>query len=309
MTYAMLSMVGNDQTALLDPDTLSRLANKTFSTFFQHYASSNVTRETGGWTWQRINETLPAELGKPGNYGKRDESSTLARRASAGNVANVTITKLVVLLKTSRTAFWISAIILEWLILTAAATALLSCSYIGYFEKRIDTVADVLALVVSSDELLELIKTNDPDDLKRNWSVRTQLGWLITRAKERRYGIEVVSATQEQHGTENIVSATQPGILTQSIGDRSPASPPPSFLTTIQGQRHGYEIVADGDEGIRARGEGNMHSNVDESRLSRSRSGERQARYSYGEGGDDIALLPLNAEPRHCGEEDRASLL
>ncbi|OQU94411.1 hypothetical protein CLAIMM_00768 [Cladophialophora immunda] len=70
MTYAMLSMVDYNQTAMLDHDTLGQLANRTFSTFFQHYASSNVTDDTGGWTWQKVNSTLPAGLGKPGNYGK-----------------------------------------------------------------------------------------------------------------------------------------------------------------------------------------------------------------------------------------------
>ncbi len=49
MTYAMLSMVENDHNALLDSDTLSRLANKTFSTFFQHYAvaTSHARLEAG----------------------------------------------------------------------------------------------------------------------------------------------------------------------------------------------------------------------------------------------------------------------
>ncbi len=159
-------------------------------------------------------------------------------------------------------------------------TALLSGSQIGYFERRIDTTADVLALVVSSDEMLELIRTNGPDHLKRDWTVRTQLDWVRTGSGERKYGIEIVPNGRggldnlKQDGRGNTASERSKGATTQGIGGRSPATPPPSFFTTIQGQRHGYEIVTDGDEGLRRQENFSRHSSVGGEVYPRPRSGE-----------------------------------
>ena len=63
MTYSMYSMAGKDPTALLDTELFTKLAQKTFTTFFQHFVSNNISFETGGWAYQRINASLPSSLG------------------------------------------------------------------------------------------------------------------------------------------------------------------------------------------------------------------------------------------------------
>ena len=59
MYYSMFSLVDSDPIALLDPATMERTAQQTFSTFFQHYASSSVSTTDGGWVFSRLDEPYP----------------------------------------------------------------------------------------------------------------------------------------------------------------------------------------------------------------------------------------------------------
>jgi len=51
MSYASYVHAGRDADALLDYKTLLKQTQYTFSTFFQHYASSSVSIESGGWAY------------------------------------------------------------------------------------------------------------------------------------------------------------------------------------------------------------------------------------------------------------------
>src|SRR5438045_3367785 len=74
MSYAMYSLVGEDAEALLDLAILQSCAQRVFSTFFQHFVSSNVTSD-GSWAFQRIGERLPQDLGPIINVSPYDISS------------------------------------------------------------------------------------------------------------------------------------------------------------------------------------------------------------------------------------------
>lgn len=54
MTYSMYSLAGKDPSALVDPATFTKYASQTFSTFFQHFASNNISLSTGSWAYQPI---------------------------------------------------------------------------------------------------------------------------------------------------------------------------------------------------------------------------------------------------------------
>ena len=66
MSYAAYTEAGNDPTALLDAKTLAEKSEKVFSTFFQHFVSSNLSNENGNWVLQPIDQQLeidpPMEL-------------------------------------------------------------------------------------------------------------------------------------------------------------------------------------------------------------------------------------------------------
>ena len=62
MSYAMFSLVQRNSQALLDHMTLQTAAKHVFSTFFQHYASNNVTLAVSGGVFQPIGATLPFGL-------------------------------------------------------------------------------------------------------------------------------------------------------------------------------------------------------------------------------------------------------
>jgi hypothetical protein len=62
MTYSMLSMASGQPGALLNATLLEALAKTTFSTFFQHYVSSNVSMSTGSWAYQSVTDNKPDYL-------------------------------------------------------------------------------------------------------------------------------------------------------------------------------------------------------------------------------------------------------
>ncbi|KAF4536873.1 uncharacterized protein LTHEOB_11880 [Lasiodiplodia theobromae] len=62
MTYAMYAMAKKDPQKLLDPDVHRNLTERTFTAFFQHFVSSNVSLDTGRWAYQPINASLPSDL-------------------------------------------------------------------------------------------------------------------------------------------------------------------------------------------------------------------------------------------------------
>ena len=191
MTYSMLSLANNDHRALLDPDTLARLANKTFSTFFQHYASNNVTFASGGRTFQRLGETLPADIGLSEN--NRRDLDTPVRSASAANI-DVQSSRSVVVLQTSKTAAWICIVILSWLIVTILILAVSAPKLTKSLQQRVETVGDVVALVAVSESLLKAIKGRSYAAVQKDPNLYARLGDCKSEDGNVRYGIELCSS-------------------------------------------------------------------------------------------------------------------
>lgn len=210
MTYAMYSMAGKDPKALLDPDTFARLAQKTYTTFFQHFVSNNVSLETSGWAYQRINASLPQGLG-PGvelvyNYLPGTTASKYQDIMHPISHTNRTvaaqISQRVELLQMNAVAVWLSIGITGWLILTTAVVAILQKRYFGRLVRNVECLGDVLVLIAGSANLLQVVREIQsgrlaPGDYEH---LRTRLGWFVDEDGGLRWGIEMEESFAEGPG-------------------------------------------------------------------------------------------------------------
>lgn len=155
MSYAMFSLAQRNPSTLLDPSTLRNISNRVFSTFFQHYAATNVTLADGGRTFQPIGAMLPFGLqpilnisgGGLSSYQDTNIPSYSNRTIDA--VVHTQVEQLVM----SPAAFILCLAILLFL---ACTTVLVYFPYAAYFKalpRDVDSLASVLALVYDSPRL------------------------------------------------------------------------------------------------------------------------------------------------------------
>ncbi|KAJ5684327.1 uncharacterized protein N7477_000672 [Penicillium maclennaniae] len=218
MTYSIFSMAGKDPKALLDAETFKNLTEKTFTTFFQHFVSSNVSLETGGWAYQKINASLPSSLGPGlelvGNYLPGTKASkyqdVMHPISHTNRTATAHVTQRVELLQMNAVAVWLSIGIMGWLIITTAVVAVLQKRYFGSLVRNVESLGDVLVLIAGSANLLQVVREIQsgrlrPDDYKH---LRTRLGWFIDEDGGLRWGIEMEESFAEGPGV-NWVSEPQ----------------------------------------------------------------------------------------------------
>lgn len=205
MTYSMYTLAGKDPKALLDPTTFTTLAEKTYTTFFQHFVSKNLSVETGGWAYQKINASLPSGLGPvvdlvddylPGttasSYQDTDPVSTTNRTVSAQ------IAQRVELLTMNAVAVWLSIAIMIWLILTTIVVAILQRRYFGSLVRNVECLGDVLVLIAGSANFLQVVREIESGQLMAGTyeELRTRLGWFVDEDGGLRWGIEM----EERYG-------------------------------------------------------------------------------------------------------------
>ena len=162
MSYAMFSIVQRNPEALLNHLTLQAAAKDVFSTFFQHYASTNVTLAEGGRVFQPIGATLPFGLppiindsGQVTSYQDTDVRTSTNRTVEA--IAHIPVNELVM----SPTAVFLSLAILAFL---ACIAVLVYFPYAAYFKglpRDVDTLASVIAFVYDSPKLQEWVAANE----------------------------------------------------------------------------------------------------------------------------------------------------
>ena len=139
MTYAMYSLAGSDLEALLDPEVQARTANKVFSTFFQHFASSNVTSQ-GSWTYQAVQESQKVEA---------------------------TVTRRLEMLQMSMTATAICLTILAFFVVVTIIVYFVDYKHSNNLQHDVDSMADVLRLVCDSPKLLAWLASRREASEKR----------------------------------------------------------------------------------------------------------------------------------------------
>ncbi|KAJ5289933.1 uncharacterized protein N7443_010186 [Penicillium atrosanguineum] len=207
MTYAMYCMVNKDPTALLNSTTYRTLAENTFTTFFQHYVSNDVSLETGGWGYQKINASLPSTLGPVieivNNYLPGTKAAAyqdvMHPISHTNRTAAAHVTQRVELLQMNAVAVWLSIGIMGWLIITTAVVAVLQKRYFGSLVRNVECLGDVLVLIAGSANLLQVVREIQagrlrPDDYEH---LRTRLGWFVDEDGGLRWGIEMEESFAE----------------------------------------------------------------------------------------------------------------
>lgn len=212
MSYAMYSMVNKDAKALLDMETFTTLAQKTFTIFFQHFVSNDVSLETGGWAYQKINGSLPHELGPvlelvndylPGTKAAAYQD-VMHPISQTNRTVSATITQRVELLQMNGIAVWLSLSILVWLIATTAVVAVLQKRYFGSLVRNVECLGDVLVLIAGSANLLQLVRDIQAGRLVAGdyEHLRTRLGWFVGKDGALRWGVELEESLQRGSGVQ-----------------------------------------------------------------------------------------------------------
>ena len=163
MSYAMYSLAKRNSAALLDLSTLQTLSNIVFSTFFQHYASNNITVGEGGRTFQPIAATLP--VGLPLIVNNNDDKPSSYQDTITPSYANRTI-QAVVHINVEQLVMFPAAVFLclAILVFLAVTTILVYFPYATYFKalpRDVETLVSVLAFVYDSPRLREWIIQNE----------------------------------------------------------------------------------------------------------------------------------------------------
>ncbi|OJD40264.1 uncharacterized protein BKCO1_1000611 [Diplodia corticola] len=203
MTYAMYATAtagsttnASDASALLDAAAQRALAQTTFATFFQHFASSNVSLADGGWAYQRVNASLPADLLPPvvgagteavnASYAAGMRPASRTERAAAVRVGTPVET-----LRVDGVAVGLSVGILGFLAAVAVVVGVLRRTYFvrvggGGFE----CVGDVLVVVCGSEGLLRLVRDAEGGG-EMDGGGEARLGWFRMPDGSLREAVEV----------------------------------------------------------------------------------------------------------------------
>ncbi|KAI9929420.1 hypothetical protein MW887_000890 [Aspergillus wentii] len=197
MTYSMFSMANKSPDALLNSQTLDELSKKTFTTFFQHFVSNDISPKIGGWAYQPINASLPSDLapavddimgGKATAY-QDDLHPILHTKRTVSAV----VSQRVELLHMNPAAVWLSIAILGWMMITTVIVAILQRQYLGNMLRNVGCLADVLVLVAGSDNLMRVMEAVRSGKFSASdyENIHTRLGWFIGGDGKTRWGIEV----------------------------------------------------------------------------------------------------------------------
>lgn len=197
MTYAMYSMANEDPRGLLSASAMEDLAQKTFSVLFQHFVSSDVSLETGGWAYQPINASLPADLTVPsaGTSSQANASywNGLHPNSQTNRTAVVRVATPIELLQMNTVAVVLSVTVIGLLVLITIIISVMQRRYLKGLNRNIECMADVLVLVCGSERLLQLIRERGVIGLEKDGEcIMAKLGWFEGADGELRWGIEVV---------------------------------------------------------------------------------------------------------------------
>ncbi|KAI0104001.1 hypothetical protein GGR51DRAFT_523142 [Nemania sp. FL0031] len=193
MTYAMLSLANNNHSALLDGEVLKETAQKTFTTFFQHFVNNRISMTSGGYLYQPLDEKFPSDIGEPYLRTKPPTNGTASNGNSTDRITKATISRPMEILSMSGTAAWICIVILGYLIITCVLLVIASRSYNRLLLRQVNSIADIAFLVAGSHRLLKTARERSLESLKHDDSIAAKLDWFITDQGDRRWGIEIVS--------------------------------------------------------------------------------------------------------------------
>ncbi|KAJ5620837.1 hypothetical protein N7510_004821 [Penicillium lagena] len=211
MSYSMYTMANKNPDALLDPTKLKTLAEKTFTTFFQHFASNNVSLETGSWAFQKINASLPTNLGTAVNMNHSVLTNETAAQqdlihpiSHTNRTVEANFARRVEVLKINSIAVWLSISIMSWLVLTTVVVAVFQKRYFGSLVRGVECLGDVLVLIADSTNLFQVVRGIQSTRLQPSGYkyLQTRLGWFIDTAGKLRWGIEMEDPSGNEPGVQ-----------------------------------------------------------------------------------------------------------
>ncbi|PVI08697.1 hypothetical protein DM02DRAFT_9443 [Periconia macrospinosa] len=199
MSYASYIQANKDAASLLDANVLRQQTEHTFTTFFQHFVSSDVSLQSGGWAYQPIGANLDG-LGKPRdttppqiapNGEPAVPVSKLPTRDTEPHF-NAKVAKQVEVLRMSPMAFVVCVVLLSWLLATLVVVAVSERLYFRGLIRNVESIADVLVLVAGSERFLELVREGDVQRLQTDQKIKTRLGPFRDSKGRVRRGIDIV---------------------------------------------------------------------------------------------------------------------
>jgi hypothetical protein len=194
MSYANYHLAGSNATVLLNNTKLFEFSEKTFQTFFKHYAS------TGKWAY--------GSRARNNVYDSENVGDWNAERA------NGTFTERIEILAMNETATWLSlSIIFLLIIILVVLIVSLQVVYPSTsMQHHVECLADVLLMVAGSDELVELVHERGIHSLEKS-GVEMRLGWFKDKRGAVRWGIEVANGDVEWVGApQKDVNNTENGM-------------------------------------------------------------------------------------------------
>ncbi|KAF2998237.1 hypothetical protein E8E13_005769 [Curvularia kusanoi] len=170
MSYANLYQANMDPNILLNTDVLMNYTQRTFQTFFQHFASQTKWLDGQMMAYESISG---------------DDTKSI----------EVTLTQRIETMTMVPSATWLSlAIILILIIILAILVIALKFVYPhDTLRNNIECLADVLTLIQGSDGLLWFAERHDIKTLQES-GMSTKLGWFKDRTGKVRWGVELVDA-------------------------------------------------------------------------------------------------------------------
>lgn len=204
MSYSTLAAVNNDKHALLDVATLASKASDTLGTYFSHFVSSNLNLTSGGWAYQPIGMEPPpgyanAELrgSATSGAGASTGDDTTILQLNTPNTTKVYVHIPVEMLIMSPVAVYLSLGVLALLCAVVLATYAFYGPRFKQLPRNVNTLANVLAFVYASEQLLEWVRLRKGLD---NWSDNgigganmASLGPFKNEKGEEGWGVELVS--------------------------------------------------------------------------------------------------------------------
>lgn len=191
MTHSMFTLADKDPEALLNYTTLTKHADRTFQTFFQHFVNSGLSLNKGGYAFQPINDDSMSSIGRPVDANGTYIDEKTYTKLNSDRTLEATVSKRIRVLHMNTVATYLSTAILIWLIFTTLVIVCLQRQYTRFLNRDVHLIADMLLLVAGSDNLLDIIEEQGVK-LKRNKDIKTMLGWFKDRDGQVRWGIEVV---------------------------------------------------------------------------------------------------------------------
>ncbi|KAF3042745.1 hypothetical protein E8E12_009756 [Didymella heteroderae] len=180
MSYANFVLANKDPTALLNTTLLQKYSEKTFQTFFKHFVTS------ANWTYGGEASMSRAAYEELSGYQQQNEKF------------DGVVTERIEVLSMNKVATWLSLTILFLLmiILVIIIVALQVAYPRTSMLRQVECLADVLAMVAGSDELVRWVNDVGVEGMERA-GIKTRLGWFRDKRGIVRWGVEVVDGCVE----------------------------------------------------------------------------------------------------------------